>query len=116
MFFIKGKLYIFDRQTIIIMKADKFISFNMDDRIDSIHLNHLFESAWDTLSELYPDLHLDASDCYTIYAFSNDYLLSDHESESYFVFDIGICNYSPALHNLKTNEVIPIKINNYSWY
>lgn len=99
------------------MNTYNFISFSINNDIESTFLNHLFESAWDTLSKLYPNYHLEASDCYVIYAFDCDSLLNYDDGEiNYSVYNLGINNYTPALQNIETKEIIPIKINNYSWY
>ncbi|WP_289089769.1 hypothetical protein [uncultured Bacteroides sp.] len=99
------------------MKTCNFISFGINNDIESTYLNCLFESAWDTLSKLYPNYHLEASDCYVIYAFdSNSLLNDDYEDINYAVFNIGINNYIPALQNIETKEIIPIRINKYCWY
>ncbi|WP_270664940.1 hypothetical protein [Phocaeicola plebeius] len=97
-------------------KVNDFKAFSFYERFDDQYLEYLFESAWDTLSKLYPDYSLDAADCFVIEMYTKEMLYSDDYEDLIIQFNLGVCCGMPALQNSMTKEVIPIKLNEKRWY
>lgn len=97
------------------MTANEFKQFNFFDEVNPDTLEHIFESAWDTLKELYPDKKLDSSDCFSIYIVADS---ADEEDEfnDDLVFVTGLMDGKPAIQNLGTKEIIPTVLNSERWY
>lgn len=93
-----------------------FKAFSFYERLDDQYLEYLFESAWDTLSKLYPDYLLDAADYFVIEMYTEEMLYSDDFEDLIIQFNLGMCRGIPALQNNITKEVIPIKLNDQRWY
>lgn len=92
----------------------EFKQFGFWDNIDHDYLESIFESAWDTLSRLYPNSKFDACDAFAIYKYSES--LDDDEFNDDLVYVLGICDGKPAIQNLGTKEIIPIELNSKRWY
>lgn len=91
--------------------ANDFKAFSFYERLDDQYLEYLFESAWDTLSKLYPDYSLDAADYFVIEMYTEEMLYSDDFEDLIIQFNLGMCRGIPALQNNITKEIIPIKLN-----
>lgn len=52
--------------------GNDFKAFSFYERLDDQYLEYLFESAWDTLSKLYPDYLLDAADYFVIEMYTEE--------------------------------------------
>lgn len=97
------------------MTTNEFKQFDFYDNVNPDTLEYIFESAWDTLKELYPDKVLDACDCFCIYIMQ-DSIDEDDEYNNELVFVTGLMDGKPAIQNLGTKEIIPIKLNSERWY
>lgn len=96
------------------MVNSEFKEFHFFENIDSDTLEYIFESAWDTLTQLNPNKKLDASDYFTIYIIPDSTDIDRFNSN--LVYVTGLINGKPALKNLGTEEIIPIEINSGKWY
>lgn len=94
------------------MTTSEFKQFYFFNDVNPDLLEHIFESAWDTLRKLYPDKKLDSCDCFSIYL-TEDSIEEDSEN---LVFVTGLINSKPAIQNLCTKEIIPIELNTERWY
>lgn len=97
------------------MTTNEFKQFNFFDDVNPNTLEHIFESAWDTLKELYPDKKLDSCDCFSIYIIE-DSIDEDDEYNNDHIFVTGLMGRKPAIQNLGTKEIIPIELNSERWY
>ena len=97
------------------MTANEFKQFNFFDDVNPYILDYIFESAWDTLQKLYPEKKFDSSDCYSIYIIENS-VNEDDEFNNDLVFVTGLIDGKPAIQNLGTKEIIPVKLNSKRWY
>lgn len=97
------------------METSKFKEFQFFDDVNLDTLEHIFESAWDTLKELYPDKKLDACDCFSIYIVSDSVEEDDHFNND-LVYVTGFIDGKPAIQNLGTKEIVPIVLNPERWY
>ena len=78
-------------------------------------LEHIFESAWDTLQKLYPDKKFDSCDCFSIYIIE-DFIDEDDDFNDDLVFVTGLMDGKPAIQNLGTKEIILVELNSKRWY
>lgn len=97
------------------MTTNEFREFQFYDNINPEILEYIFESAWNTLTKLYPNIKLDSSDCFNIYVIPNT-IEDDNAFNNDLVYVTGLFNGKPALQNLGTKEIIQIKMNRERWY
>ena len=71
--------------------GNDFKAFSFYERLDDQYLEYLFESAWDTLSKLYPDYLLDAADYFVIEMYTEEMLYSDDFEDLIIQFNLGMC-------------------------
>lgn len=81
------------------MSTNNFKQFNFYDDINPDTLEHIFESAWDTLQKLYPDKKFDSCDCFSIYIIE-DFIDEDDDFNDDLVFVTGLMDGKPAIQNL----------------
>ena len=86
------------------MSTNNFKQFNFYDDINPDTLEHIFESAWDTLQKLYPDKKFDSCDCFSIYIIE-DFIDEDDDFNDDLVFVTGLMDGKPAIQNLGYKKV-----------
>ena len=86
---------------------DNFIEYSFFE--PPTYLEYVFESAWDTLSAIYPGRLLLTCDCFAIALYSEE--LEDIELN----FTLGEINTVPYLLTQETGETILIKLNEKRW-
>src|SRR5699024_7267553 len=91
------------------MSTNNFKQFNFYDDINPDTLEHIFESAWDTLQKLYPDKKFDSCDCFSIYIIE-DFIDDDDDFNDDLVFVTGLMDGKPAIQNLGTKEIIRVEL------
>jgi hypothetical protein len=97
------------------MSTNNFKQFNFYDDINPDTLEHIFESAWDTLQKLYPDKKFDSCDCFSIYIIE-DFIDEDDDFNDDLVFVTGLMDGKPAIQNLGTKEIILVELNSKRHY
>ena len=80
--------------------GNDFKAFSFYERLDDQYLEYLFESAWDTLSKLYPDYLLDAADYFVIEMYTEEMLYSKHSKKcTFYTLRFG-CSFA-AVNTIK---------------